>query len=247
MHACLLFPPPPLRAQLNMISAYKVLDFAGFGLSTDRWLQEYKANQSKLFEYYKHGKYDACRVFVVFESETAQRLCLKELTAGLIPSLFDIQTVKDEYLFRGSNQLIVGEAPEPHDVCWENLGMTTGIQLVLQKLFCFFYLTCLNVVCAMLVFHSFVSYPSMVTTVLIASIDEYTPPVIRLIVDATEIHDRYSDRQLSIMTQMYLFLIVNSAVVIYMITPVMDTLSYANIQQVRDNYKSETARSSSSA
>jgi hypothetical protein len=176
--------------------------------------------------------YDVCQVFCAFESETSQRTCLKELTAGLIPSMFDIQTVKDAFLFRGNNQLIVAEAPEAHDVCWENLGTTTRAQLVQQKLGCFVYLGLLNCACALIVYYSFKTYPTMVTTIIIGMIDEYVPALIRMIVDATEAHGCYSGRQSSIMTQMFLFLIVNSAIVIYMITPVIDTLSPANIQQV---------------
>jgi hypothetical protein len=47
----------PFLPQLNIVSAYKVLDFAGFGLSTDQWMREYKANQEKILEHYTHGEW----------------------------------------------------------------------------------------------------------------------------------------------------------------------------------------------
>jgi hypothetical protein len=180
-------------------------------------MREYRANQEKILENYTQV-YDVCQVFCAFESETSQRTCLKELTAGLVPSLFDIQTVNDAFLFRGNNQLIVAEAPEAHDVCWENLGQTTRAQYVQQKLCCFCYLGLLNCACGMVVYYSFISYPGMVTTIIIGGIDEYVPALIRLTIDATEAHGCYSGRQASIMTQMFVFLIVNSAIVIYMVS-----------------------------
>jgi hypothetical protein len=225
--------PAWMKKELNNVNANKVLDFAGFGLTPEQWLKEFRANRAKLSERYKLDN-DVCQVFCIFESEAAQRHCLRELTAGLLPSIFDIQTVKDEYLFRGRNQLMIAEAPEPYDVFWENLGMATSTQVVQQKLVCFFYLGCLNTACAMLVKYSFLNFPTFATTVLISCIDEYVPALIRVTVDSTEVHDRYSGRQWSIMTQMFLFLVVNSAIVIYMITPVNETLSPANIQQIAE-------------
>jgi hypothetical protein len=108
------FQPHWLKKELNHISAYKVLSWAGVGLPPDHWIREYRVNQQLLKEAFK-AEFHVARVFASFETEAAQRKCLRCLTAGLIPSLLDIRTVEKQYLFRGENQLVVDEACEPHD------------------------------------------------------------------------------------------------------------------------------------
>jgi hypothetical protein len=163
--------PTWMKNELNKVNANKVLDFVGFGRTPEQWLKEYEENKHRMLEHYKEDS-DVAQVFCIFECESAQNYCLKELTAGLLPSTFDIQTVKDEYLFRGKNQLLIAEAPEPYDVCWENIGTSTSIQILQQKLVCFFYLGCLNCACAVLVTYSFQNFWTFATTVLISCIDE---------------------------------------------------------------------------
>ena len=65
--------------------------------------------------------YDACKVFVTFESEQSQRECLEKMTVGLVPALLDRRDVIDpKFLFHG-NLLHVHEAPEPSSVQYEFL------------------------------------------------------------------------------------------------------------------------------
>jgi hypothetical protein len=109
------FPPNWLNHELNHISAERVLGFLGAGLPSGHWIREYRANELLLKETFKQ-EFRVCQVMCSFETESSQRNCLKCLTAGLIPSLLDIRTVEKEHLFRGTNQLMVDEAPEPHDV-----------------------------------------------------------------------------------------------------------------------------------
>jgi hypothetical protein len=227
------FQPSWLKHELNHISASRVLGFAGIGLPPDHWIREYKVTQTLLKEAFKQ-KFRVCQVFCSFETESAQRNCLKCLTAGLIPSLLDIQTVEPEYLFRGKNQLMVDEAPEPHDVIWENLGMTSPSEKFRQSLVCTSYLLVLNFGFATVVWYAFKNYSSFITSIVISLIDDYAPGLIRLTVDTTETHSRLSTRQWSIMSQMFFFLVVNSAVVIYVITPTTQTLSPDNIQQIAE-------------
>jgi hypothetical protein len=66
-------------------------------------------------------EYQACKVFVTFNTEQAQRKCLEALCVGIIPALFDRKGEIDvKYVFEG-NLLNIKEAGEPSSVLYENL------------------------------------------------------------------------------------------------------------------------------
>jgi len=70
---------------------------------------------------HKHKTYKACKVFVVFNEESHQRLCLNSMCVGKIPAMQDRKDLIDEkFLFKG-NLLSIKEAPEPSTVLYENL------------------------------------------------------------------------------------------------------------------------------
>jgi hypothetical protein len=96
------------------------------------------------------------------------------------------------------------------------------------------YLLVLNAGFAAIVWYSFMNYSTIVTSVVISLIDDYAPGLIRLVVDSVETHSKFSERQWSLMTQMFFFLVVNSAIVIYAVTPTTQTLTAGNIQQIAD-------------
>ena len=71
--------------------------------------------------------YDACKVFVTFESEQSQRRCLEAMAVGLVPALLDRRDVIDpKYLYHG-NLLHVQEAPAPSAVQYEYLDVRRPI------------------------------------------------------------------------------------------------------------------------
>jgi hypothetical protein len=70
------------------------------------------------------------------------------------------------------------------------------------------------------------------TSMAIALIGEFAPSMIRHTVDTTEVHVCHSHRQWSLMTQMFIFLTFNAAIIMYLLTPVEDTLGAFNLQQV---------------
>ena len=54
---------------------------------------------------------------MTFETEQAQRRCLRTLTRGIVPAAFDWREgMDDNHLFKGSNVLDVKEAPEVNEV-----------------------------------------------------------------------------------------------------------------------------------
>jgi hypothetical protein len=66
------------------------------------------------------------KVIIIFSSESAQRKCLAAMSVGLVPAWLDWKDqVRPEHLFRNRNLLQVEEAPEPSDLIYENLHITT--------------------------------------------------------------------------------------------------------------------------
>lgn len=69
----------------------------------------------------KHSKYEACKVYVIFNTEASQRMCLESMCVGAIPAAMDKHDEIDpKFLFKG-NLLAIKEAPEPSSVLYENL------------------------------------------------------------------------------------------------------------------------------
>jgi hypothetical protein len=226
--------PKWMATELNTVNASKVLNLAGFGLTQEQWMVQYQSNQSVLETLYQQH-FPVSKVFCAFESEQGQRSCLQKLTIGLLPSLFDWRWAPPESRFRGTNELLVREACEPRDVIWENLGKNTWYQRFTQRVICLSYLCLLNFIFALAVWAVKVATGSiLLTSCVIAFIDEYAPVVIRQTVDSIEVHVEASHRQWSLMNQMYLFLAFNAALVIYIMTPVEDTLSADNLTQVAE-------------
>jgi hypothetical protein len=75
------------------------------------------------------------KVFVTFEWEAGQRSALHALTTGLIPAAFERSSlIAAEDRFRGTNVLLVQEAPEPSEVIWQNLDKRLRYRLLQQLL-----------------------------------------------------------------------------------------------------------------
>jgi hypothetical protein len=75
----------------------------------------------------KHVHYQACKVFIIFNTEHTQRSVLEHMCCGKIPAALDRTDVIDsKYLFHG-NLLAIGEAPEVnmHHIwaCVQTLGI----------------------------------------------------------------------------------------------------------------------------
>mmetsp|Transcript_28519 Transcript_28519/g.63650 ORF Transcript_28519/g.63650 Transcript_28519/m.63650 type:complete len:992 (-) Transcript_28519:354-3329(-) len=71
-------------------------------------------------------KYQACKVYVMFETEEAQRTCLNNMCVGKVPAALDWKDqINKEYLMDG-NLLHVAEAPEPESIIYENLQYGTA-------------------------------------------------------------------------------------------------------------------------
>lgn len=68
--------------------------------------------------------YDVLRVYVTFDLEEHQRLCLNELEVPNIDHIRGFADVKQRTKFRGQHVLDVVESPEFDNIHWQNLGIT---------------------------------------------------------------------------------------------------------------------------
>eukprot|EP01038_Epipyxis_sp_PR26KG_P004353 gene4353-6158_t len=79
--------------------------------------------------------YRVNKVYVTFETEEYQRLCLKEMEIPDIDAMLDRKTVsRSRILFQGENVLNVKEPPEPDNIIWRNLAYSS-IKSTLFRLF----------------------------------------------------------------------------------------------------------------
>lgn len=96
-------------------------------------------------------KYRAVKVFVLFNSEAAQREVLNEMCLGRIPAFFNISDdVPDWLMMKGQdgaeNLLHIDIAPGPSSVIYENLERTT-LDHVIEQIVSNFLLGLALIVC----------------------------------------------------------------------------------------------------
>jgi hypothetical protein len=90
----------------------KPLQNIGMMTDTVYWHEKLCA-VSKELDTFSTRKYNACKVYVIFETEEAQRKCLEQLTTGLIPALLEkSKKITADLKFRGTNVLKVEEPSE---------------------------------------------------------------------------------------------------------------------------------------
>jgi len=117
-----MFDPSENDGAFEALSDFKK-KLIGYGLASDVSVLRKKIAvlETEITELTKKT-YECVKVFVIFETEAAQRACLKEMTVGTIPAMMEIAAhIPEHQRFRGTNVLSVVEAPEPTDVIWENL------------------------------------------------------------------------------------------------------------------------------
>eukprot|EP01041_Mallomonas_annulata_P006323 gene6323-12797_t len=114
-----------------------------FGMRRDMryFVEQLNAVDRRLDEAF-HMRYNTCRVYVTFEYEYNQRLCLETLRVPVLYSELDWnQNYRSNIAFRGDNILKVAEPPEPDDIVWSNVErVRKGVAIILSGfvlVFCF--------------------------------------------------------------------------------------------------------------
>lgn len=187
----------------------------------------------EIVSYLKTASFHPVKVFVTFETEQAQRRCLKALTRGVIPAAFDWRGgLKDSHVFKGTNVLAVAEAPEVNEVLWEDVDVNFAKRVKEQS---WTFATAIL----------FIALSIEVSTVLsdlggpeaaagwISVSNIVIPLYLRYQALMNEHHVSLESQQQSLFFKLAAFRWLNSAIVIYMITPFTSTLTARTLTQVQ--------------
>ena len=178
--------------------------------------------------------YSACRVFVSFETEKEQRLCLNELSTSYMESIFDISSgSKSRAKFRDTSVLSLSESAEPNNIQWRNLESSL-CETFFRRTLCWIF-SC-GVIVALFVAISFVlaKRPGMVA--ILISVINVSLPAIFIIVTGYEAHIDEDDRQNSLLFKLYGAKLLTSVIFLYISTrwdAFLDSASIAAIINVQ--------------
>ncbi|KAJ0393765.1 hypothetical protein P43SY_004207 [Pythium insidiosum] len=233
--------PPAWKRALQRFSLCRDLTY---------WQHEIHATRARLQALLKARRdrgFPVWTVFVMFETEDAQRRCLREMTAGLCATITDCASasaVPEHVRFRGTNILRVEDPVEPSSVNWKHVGVRRGPRLLQQALIS-------AVVVAMMVgvYHlmralkgAYVNAPGLslhdrrfnlfLVAYALAATDLVGCYVIYY-VQFLEMHQFKEREQLSYLNKLLLFRCYNSAVVIYLLMDFTEILEPVNLLQIQ--------------
>lgn len=171
--------------------------------------------------------YPATNVFLTFETEKDQRHVLENLSVGKIKSdRNDARALSDpKYLFRGEHVLAVEEPDEPNTVRWQDLN--AGAWKMFKE-------RCLTTLCTLLsvalgaVCVNFANNASTVGAAFTIAAFNSVFPMLAKFLTSFESHASEGRKQTSLYSKIALFRWIGSAVIIAIITPFTNTLSFEN-------------------
>lgn len=164
----------------------------------------------------KHKKYEAVKVFVIFNEETAQRSCLEHMCVGEIPAMLDAtDKIDPKYLFDG-NLLAIKEAPEPSSILYENLenGLVVHAK---EQLISWAVLSVGLVLTWVTVSLCFQKGQPLIGAVLISFWNSVLPIVNKILVKAIETHHTLDDQENSFIQKTVAARGFCSALILYLV------------------------------
>ncbi|TMW59747.1 hypothetical protein Poli38472_004816 [Pythium oligandrum] len=239
------FGPPPPRAalwkrMLQRLTFYRDIKYWQYELFQLR--QQIHA----MLRAERERGYKVWTVFVMFETEEAQRRCLRETTAGICSTICDSKysDVPERVRFRGTNILRVDDPVEPSSVQWKFVGVGRGKRLAQQ------FVTVGIAVCLMIIsYHVMKTLRGEYVDVHGIKTDERRRNLFLLAYALTaldifgckilyythfiEHHQTKEREQLSYLNKLLLFRLFNSAVVIYLLMDFKDVLAPYNLLQIQ--------------
>ncbi|RLN37582.1 hypothetical protein BBJ28_00017799 [Nothophytophthora sp. Chile5] len=234
--------PPPKRPLLRRLR--QLLGLGGYDLVY--WQAKLCSQRRRIATMLSHDSYRVWTVFVMFETEEAQRRCLRETRVGLCSTEFDISrsNLPQQLRFRGVNILHVEQAVEPSSVRWKSAGVLWRRRVSQQLL-------TLIIVVAMMVGVYYLTRWIKTDYVGDQTVEEstrrarlyilaYTLSVTDILgcqllsyVDRLEQHQTKEREQLSTLNKLLLFRCFNGAVVLYLHMDFTDILSQQNLLQIQ--------------
>jgi hypothetical protein len=179
------------------------------------------------------ANYKAFKVFVIFETEQAQRRCLMALTRGSIAAAFDWKTgMEESHLWKGDNVLDVKEAPEPSEVRWEDMHVTFNLR-ARQQGYTFGIAIGFIIVSVVMAKQIQMGLGPPVAALWITITNISIPIYLRHLTFKVEDHVSMNSQQMSLYFKLAFFRWCNSAIVIWVITPFENTLNLKTMTQVQ--------------
>jgi len=223
---------PDSKAKIRLLIA-KTGAFKMFTLS-DLRSKLAKVNE-QLQALLEEPNFPPSKVFITFETEQAQRRCLRALSQGTLVAAFDMNRDKMDpaHIFKGTNVLSVLEAPEPMEVFYEDVQV--DFQTRVRQQSTTFMAT------LVLVFGSVLACKLLQigtgpsgAAIWISVTNIAVPIVIRMFVFKMEDHVSLNDQQLSLFLKLTFFRWMNTAVVIYLITNFTELLKQVQAVIIAD-------------
>eukprot|EP00968_Pinguiococcus_pyrenoidosus_P003539 scaffold228_cov312-Pinguiococcus_pyrenoidosus.AAC.57 len=185
---------------------------------------------------------EAAKVYVTFDTENAQRRCLKALTDGAINTTLDQNVtgwltgreVDEQFLWDnpdGSrNQLAVVEAPEPSDVIWKNQSVPLWLRLTEQAVG---FTGCAVVVALAAVIIDVLAESGQGAAVgfFIAGANSILPALMKFFTEI-ESHLSFSSKQTSMLIKLVVARWMTTGVIYRIITPTEEVTSEDSLHQV---------------
>ena len=224
-----LFDPTENDSVFNELSNMKK-KMIGFGLASDVTVMRraLKTLDEKIEELCR-GTFIAKKVFVVFDTEGAQRSCLREMSVGTIPAILNQADLPEHQKFRGTNILSVSEAPEPTDVIWENLETSLVHQIV--ELSCTFGVTSVLVAIAAFIIITLNKTNPAAAAIFVSVCNGGLPTAFKIITN-TEEHLTNTSKQSSLLLKLVLSRWLTTAIIIWNVVPFDETLTAGFITKV---------------
>lgn len=173
--------------------------------------------------------YPTCRVYVTFEQEEHQRLCLEELEVPDIAAILDLKSLQPRKMFRGTNVLDVCEPPEPDNVLWENVELGRRRKMLYE--FIGNLVTLGMLVACYFIIDKAQDLSSLFLSFVIAVADLILPIIFEYLVDLSAPHSE-GKRQSNLQVRLFLTRLLLSTIFPYLQTPWNDVLNADFISQV---------------
>ncbi|EGZ08697.1 hypothetical protein PHYSODRAFT_352675 [Phytophthora sojae] len=215
------------------------------GYDVTYWNTKLNELRRRICTMLSEDSYRVWSVFVMFETEEAQRRCLRETRMGLFSTQFDWTNrgLAKRLRFRGTNILHVEQAVEPSSVRWNSAGVLWRWRMLQQAL-------TISIVGGMMAAVYFLTLWLKETYIgddlpdskrrgrlfilayTLAMTDLFGCRILSY-VDKLEQHQTKEREQLSTLNKLLLFRGFNGAVVLYLLMDFTDVLSQENLLQIQ--------------
>ncbi|CAM9490348.1 unnamed protein product [Pylaiella littoralis] len=175
--------------------------------------------------------YDPKRVYITFQTEHAQRKCLKAVETGL----WEEQVAKFRGKVPNPEAVIAGrvvridEAEEPSDVLWENIDTSIIHRMTTWALSGFLSAAFLTGSFFIL---SAVFTSGLIGAIFVALVNALLPLVIRVLTLAIEVHKSLTQMQASMMFKLVTARAINSAFLLFIITSDTEQLEEGTLTKI---------------